>query len=224
MARIAIVVKVMVRVRNVLPLALRQECDYKREAECTLRFKQLLSGYPEFSVPAVVGSLSSSRVLTTEWMEGLPIDKAAKQMPQAERDRVGARLLWLSLKELAGFRFMQTDPNWSNFLYEGRTGQISLIDFGASVEYEPSFSDEYLRLVVACAEGEGKGGEIIERSIRLGFLTGEESEQMVQAHVSAAALVGEPFSEGRQPFNFGQQEREVDGGGWAEGVDMTMGK
>ena len=27
--------------------------------------------------------------------------------------------------------FMQTDPNWSNFLYEPRSGQLSLIDFGA---------------------------------------------------------------------------------------------
>ena len=30
---------------------------------------------------------------------------------------------------------MQTDPNWSNFLYEPRSGQLSLIDFGACQQH-----------------------------------------------------------------------------------------
>ena len=112
------------------------------EAASTLRFKHLLAPYPEFAVPAVVPSLSSGRVLTTEWMGGVPIDRAAKEAMSvlerdrvattlyvlsacirppsiyrsvSERDRVGARLLWLSLTELFSFRFMQTDPNWSHF-------------------------------------------------------------------------------------------------------------
>ena len=57
------------------------------------------------------------------------------EMAAAERDRVGTRLLWLSLAELFTFRFMQTDPNWSNFLYEPRSGQLSLIDFGACQQH-----------------------------------------------------------------------------------------
>ena len=85
-------------------------------------------------------------------------------MSSSEQDRVGSRLLWLSLVELAHFRFMQTDPNWSNFLYEPRTGQISLIDFGACQPYEPSFSDEYLRMVRACAEGPGQRETILRHS------------------------------------------------------------
>ena len=74
-------------------------------------------------------------------------------MTAAERNRVGGRLLWLSLMELFRFRFMQTDPNWSNFLYAPRTLQLSLIDFGACQAYDAHFADEYLRLVRACAEG-----------------------------------------------------------------------
>ena len=58
---------------------LLQECDYENEAAATRRFKMLLSPYPEFAVPAVVPALSSKRVLTTEWMGGMPIDRAAKE-------------------------------------------------------------------------------------------------------------------------------------------------
>lgn len=38
-------------------------------------------------------------------------------LPQV-RDRVATRLLALTLKELFEWRFMQTDPNWGNFLYD----------------------------------------------------------------------------------------------------------
>ena len=186
---------------------LLQECDYENEAAATRQFKMLLAPFPEFSVPAVLPSLSSQRVLTTEWMQGVSIDRAAKDaMSAQERDRVGCRLLWLSLNELFSFRFMQTDPNWSNFLYEPRTGQLSLIDFGACQSYDDAFVDDYLRLVRACADGEAQRDAILYHSHSLGFLTGQESKTMLDAHVSAAALVGSPFFAHRQPYDFGAQD------------------
>ena len=186
---------------------LLQECDYINEASATRRFKELLTPYTQFSVPDVVPNLSSKRVLTTEWMPGVPIDRAAKDtMSAAERDRVGSNLLWLSLTELFSFRFMQTDPNWSNFLYDARTGQLSLIDFGACQSYDHSFVDDYLRMVMACAEGEDARDAILQHSRRLRFLTGEESRIMLDAHVRAACLVGVPFQAANQPYDFGNQD------------------
>ena len=107
--------------------------------------------------------------------------------------------------ELFRFRFMQTDPNWSNFLYAPRTLQLSLIDFGACQAYDAHFADEYLRLVRACAEGYAQRDAIIHHSTQLGFLTGQESALMLEAHVNAAVLVGSPFAAGAQPFDFGAQ-------------------
>lgn len=194
------------KVIKVAKQELLQECDYRREAESTRRFKLMLARYPEFAVPAVVPQLSTEHVLTTEWMPGVPIDRAGRAMVQAERDRVGTRLLWLSLAELFTFRFMQTDPNWSNFLYEPRSGQLSLIDFGACQQYEPEFADNYLRLVRACADGYAERDAIVHLSRELGFLTGAESTLMLEAHVNAAVLVGSPFAAGAQPYDFGQQD------------------
>lgn len=42
---------------------------------------------------------------------------------------------------------MQTDPNWSNFLYDEATETINLIDFGAARDYPKRFVDDYLRMV-----------------------------------------------------------------------------
>lgn len=41
----------------------------------------------------------------------------------------------------------QTDPNWSNFLYDESEKMINLIDFGAARDYPKSFVDDYLRMV-----------------------------------------------------------------------------
>lgn len=42
---------------------------------------------------------------------------------------------------------LQTDPNWSNFLYDEATKLINLIDFGAARDYPKSFVDDYLGMV-----------------------------------------------------------------------------
>lgn len=91
-------------------------------------------------------------------------------MPQSVRDAVGTLLLQLTLRELFAWRFMQTDPNWGNFLYDEAAAKLHLIDFGAAREFPVGFVDDYLNMVRACAERDKQG--VIDCSTRLGFLTG----------------------------------------------------
>lgn len=170
---------------------LSRECDYELEAANEKRFRSLISGKDGFYVPIVVDDLSSKKVLTTELVAGVPIDKVAL-LDQETRNYVGKKLLELTLMELFIYRFMQTDPNWSNFLYDDATKIINLIDFGAAREFPKRFVDDYLRMVLACADGDREG--VIEMSRKLGFLTGLESEVMLDAHVQAGFIVGLPFS------------------------------
>ncbi|KAL6225600.1 hypothetical protein ACLB2K_004449 [Fragaria x ananassa] len=170
---------------------LSRECNYELEAESQKRFRALLSDAQGFYVPLVVDDISRKRVLTTELVSGIPIDKVAL-LNQETRNYVGRKLLELTLKELFVFRFMQTDPNWSNFLYDEATNTINLIDFGAARDYPKTFVDDYLRMVVACANGDRY--TVIEMSKRLGFLAGMESEVMLEAHVQAGFVVGLPFA------------------------------
>lgn len=179
------------RAIKVAKVELSRECDYELEAANQKQFRSLLSDAEGFYVPLVVDDLSCKRVLSTEFVSGIPIDKVAS-LNQETRNYVGRKLLELTLMELFVFRFMQTDPNWSNFLYDEATNTINLIDFGAARDYPKRFVDDYLRMVVACANGERD--VVIEMSKRLGFLSGEESEAMLDAHVQAGFIVGLPFS------------------------------
>ncbi|CAN1160152.1 Protein ABC transporter 1, mitochondrial [Linum perenne] len=170
---------------------LARECDYVLEAANQKRFHNLIRDKKGFYVPAVVDELSSTRVLTTELVSGVSIDKVTS-LDQETRSYVGSKLLELTLLELFVFRFMQTDPNWGNFLFEDTTKTINLIDFGAAREYPKHFVDDYLRMVLACANRDKDA--VIEMSRRLGFLIGQESDEMLEAHVEAAFVVGMPFA------------------------------
>lgn len=66
---------------------LRAECDYLLEAVYSKRFAQLLEGDPVFQVPQVIDELTTSRVLTTEYMNGLVLDDCIS-LPQNVRNWV----------------------------------------------------------------------------------------------------------------------------------------
>ena len=175
---------------------LSAECDYRTEATNQHNFRSLLinsSLHPRVSVPAVVDSICTRQVLVSEWVDGVPIDQLIG-LSQSERNRLCSDMVELCLNELFVWRYMQTDPNWSNFLYDSKNGSgvLNLIDFGACRSYDKKFIDNYLRMVYACAERDREG--VIEWSKKLGFITGEESREMLNAHVAAAFIIGEPFS------------------------------
>jgi aarF domain-containing kinase len=183
---------------------LKVECDYLREKYNQLRLRALVHADPylqthRFVVPNVIDELTTDQILTTEYVSGGTIDKAV-DMDQNERNRIGRAILYLTMKELFEWRFMQTDPNWGNFLYDVNTQTVGLIDFGATREYSKSFVDGYLRIVWASANRDED--TLMEISKSMGFLTGDENAEMIRAHKLSAFTVGEPFFMGSEPFDF----------------------
>ncbi|GAX22940.1 aarF domain-containing kinase [Fistulifera solaris] len=192
------------KVLSVGQAELSLECDYVREAEHQIRVRQLVNEDPvlstvhRFQVPAVIPELSTERVLTTEFCPGSTIDVVA-HLSQEERNRIAKTILYLTFKEIFVWRLMQTDPNWGNFLYDVGTQTTSLIDFGATREYSKEFMDGYLRMVWASANRDAP--TLLEQSRRMKFLTGDENETMIDAHIMSGYTVGEPFWSD-EPFDF----------------------
>lgn len=184
---------------------LQVECDYTREAENQDRMRRFVEVDPFLRenaviVPQVHPSLATNQVLVSDFVAGGTIDKIVNSVPQNERDRIGQLIMYLTMRELFVWRFMQTDPNWGNFLYDTNTRQVGLIDFGAAREYSQEFVDGYLRIVWANANRDRD--TMLEQSYRMGFLTGDELPEMVEAHVQSGFTVGEPFFDSSAPFDF----------------------
>ncbi|XP_012171667.1 atypical kinase COQ8B, mitochondrial isoform X1 [Bombus terrestris] len=191
---------------NLVEVAKRElawEVDYVREAECTRRYKQLIEPYLDYYVPAVVDELSTSQIFTTEMVEGIPVDKCTS-MNMETREHICKLIMSLCLKELFVFRYMQTDPNWSNFFYNTNTRQLILLDFGACRGYEKSFMDKYIEIIYAASEGDRN--KILNLSREMGFLTGYESKLMEEAHVDAVMVLGQVFDKNSKYYDFGGQD------------------
>lgn len=166
------------------------ECDYLREAECGNRFRQLLQDDPVFMVPETIPEASGKQVLTMERLQGVAVTKI-QTFTQEQRDWIGTQIMRLCLREITEFRYMQTDPNWTNFLYNDKTNRLELLDFGASREYPIEFSTKYVQTLLAASRNDRNSCH--DLSIQLGYLTGHESKTMVDAHVTSVLTLAEPF-------------------------------
>ncbi|RZC41767.1 aarF domain-containing protein kinase 4, partial [Asbolus verrucosus] len=178
---------------NLMKVAKRElawEVDYKREAECTRTFRGLLASYSDYYVPEVIDELSTDQVFTTELLDGVPVDQCF-DLDIEDRRFIGEKIIELCLLELLEFRYMQTDPNWANFLYNPQKKQIMLLDFGASREYPKAFMDKYVQILKAACDADRETVLAVSRDI--GFLTGYESKIYEDAHVDAVMILGEIF-------------------------------
>ncbi|XP_034060275.1 atypical kinase COQ8A, mitochondrial isoform X2 [Gymnodraco acuticeps] len=186
---------------DVMRRELALECDYIREAQCAKKFREFLKDQPFFYVPEVIDELSSAHVLTTELVPGFPLDQA-DGLTQDLKNEICENILKLCLRELFEFRYMQTDPNWSNFFYDPQTHRVALLDFGATRGFDKSFTDPYIEVIRSAAEGDREG--VAKKSIEMKFLTGYESKAMINAHVDAVMILGEAFNS-TDTFEFGAQ-------------------
>ncbi|KAI9266800.1 ABC1 family-domain-containing protein [Phascolomyces articulosus] len=179
------------------------ECDYLREANNTERYHTLIGNDPRYKVPQVYKDLCSSNILVLELLQGRVLSKAVTES-QLLRNQLGESLLRLCLREVFSFRFMQTDPNWSNFFYNPRNGQVELLDFGACREFGDDFLSLYGRILKAAAANDREG--VWEFSEKLGFVTGYETSVMREAHIDSVMVLGEPFrQDAPDQFDFGSQ-------------------
>ncbi|XP_047543986.1 atypical kinase COQ8B, mitochondrial [Vanessa atalanta] len=192
---------------NIVEVAKKElswEVDYVREAECTKKFKQILAPYPEYYIPSVIDELCAQEVITTELIDGTPLDKLFDADYEVRYD-IAYKIMQLCLREMFILRCMQTDPNWANFFYNTNTKQVILLDFGATREYSKEFMDQYIEIIKAASEKDREA--ILHKSREMKFLTGYESKVMEESHVDTVLIMGEIFtSKGSGEFDFGAQK------------------
>lgn len=147
---------------------LHAETDYAAEAKALNQFATLLEGDGRFVVPKFEATWSGPLILAMDYVASTPIEDVAGA-DRATRNRVAADLIDLMLRELFEFGLMQTDPNFANYRYIADTGQIVLLDFGATRALRPQASDDYRAIMGAGLDGD-RGG-LLDAALRIGFVT-----------------------------------------------------
>jgi aarF domain-containing kinase len=98
---------------------------------------------------------------------------------------------------------MQTDPNWTNFLFNAKANKIELLDFGASRDFPDEFVEPYVNVLIAASKEDREA--IRTLSLELGYLTGDESPAMLNAHTDSVLTLAEPFKTSG-PDDYGPRE------------------
>lgn len=108
-----------------------EETDYIKEADNLDFFGKGLSTFAYLTVPRVNRDLSTDRVLTMSFVEGLTMAAFLKSEPsQAMRDLIGTRLVELYHFQMHKLKAIHADHHPGNYLFQP-DGRIGLVDFGS---------------------------------------------------------------------------------------------
>lgn len=181
---------------------LHEEADYLHEAAHIEHYARRLGDDPRFELPLPLSERSTAEVLCMRFLDGQPIE-AVEELPTPERTRIGATLLELALREVFIWGVVQSDPNFANYRYNPITGQLQLLDFGATQIYPPARRDAMRALLLAAVEG---GDEDVARAaIRVGYIAEDDPERYRQAFVELLRTAAEP-AQRHTPFTFAGSE------------------
>lgn len=125
---------------------LLEETDYVLEMERSIQLAEDSAMLPNTRFPRYFKQLSSSRIITMEWLNGAQIDKfAASDAPQALKNTIAQALWDFYAHQIHRLRLFHADPHPGNFLVEGN--DLCVLDFGCVKSIAPSFYQDYFAMV-----------------------------------------------------------------------------
>ncbi len=181
---------------------LHRETDYHAEAAALARFTELLVDDDRYRLPAVVDSLSTTNVLTMQFLDGHEIERLA-ELPAQQRNTVAESLTDLALREVFDWGLVQTDPNFANYLYDPGNAQLQLLDFGAARDYPTTQRTNLNALLNACIDGDD--GDLADSAQNLGYLREDDPARYRQSIVDLLRSAAEPVRT-RGTFDFGSSD------------------
>jgi len=107
-----------------------EETDYLKEGKNLDLFGAGLSAFAYLTIPRVKWELTTERVLTMSFVEGLTMAAFLKSKPsQAIRDLIGSHLVELYYFQLHKLKAVHADHHPGNYLFRP-DGRLGLVDFG----------------------------------------------------------------------------------------------
>jgi predicted unusual protein kinase regulating ubiquinone biosynthesis (AarF/ABC1/UbiB family) len=143
-----------------------EELDYELEAQNQRRVVRAFRDHPYIRVPEVVTSMSTRRVLITEFIEGRGFG-AVKQLPEAERDRFAEICFRFFYGLLRRERTAAGDPHPGNYLLCD-DGRVCFLDFGLIRRMDADYLDGERALAQAVIAGDAP--EVHRGMSELGYL------------------------------------------------------
>jgi predicted unusual protein kinase regulating ubiquinone biosynthesis (AarF/ABC1/UbiB family) len=125
---------------------LLEETDYDLEIKRSIEFSEACKNIPNLVFPTYFPDLSSKRIITMEWLDGMHMKEFLKTNPTQEiRNQVGQALWDFYNFQQHELRAVHADPHPGNFLITP-DGKLGVIDFGCIKEMPADFYNPFFSL------------------------------------------------------------------------------
>ena len=161
-----------------------EELDYRGETYNALQLAKNMEGLPGIHVPVIYTDLSTSRIITQEFVEGVKAsDVEAIEAAGLDREEIARNALRALVKQLPVDGFFHADPHPGNLLVNLDTGVLTFIDLGMMGELDLQKRLRLGQLMVVAQQGSAEGmasalrgmsvpiaGEVDEKGFRRDFV------------------------------------------------------
>ncbi len=170
-----------------------EELDYEYEAQNQRAFARAYRGHPFIYVPDVITRLSRTRVLVTEWVDGVGFEEV-RALPQPERDRFGEIVFRFCFGSIYHLQHFNADAHPGNYLLL-EDGKVAFIDYGMTKQLDKEQIELEIAAISAVLDDDP---EALRKGLHdLGFLNNPkrvDAERLME-HVKA---VGGWYMEDRE--------------------------
>jgi len=178
-----------------------EELDYRGEAYNALRLAENMAHLPGVHVPAVYAELSTSKVITQEFIHGVKVsDVEAIEKAGLDREEIARNALRALIKQLPVDGFFHADPHPGNLLVDLDTGVLTFIDLGMMGELDMQQRLRLAQLMIVMQQHSVDGMATALRGMSTPF-RGEVDDRAF--HRDFARRVGRYMTPGRA-ISFGQ--------------------
>ena len=194
---------------------LREELDYQREAAHMRLYRHILGGEPGVAVPRPIPELSTRRLLTMTWLDGVPFLEAAKA-PLERRNEIALRMFRIWYVPFYHYGVIHGDPHLGNYTV-APDGTVNLLDFGCIRVFRASFVRGVIDLYHALERGDHDLA--VDAYQRWGF--GDLSREMIEVLNRWALYVYGPLLDDRARM-IQERANGVDGAQVVESVHRDI--
>jgi len=126
---------------------LLEETDYELEVKRSMEISKACSHIPDLTFPEYYASLSSPRIITMDWMEGMHLKEWLLTQPdQDSRNRIGQAMWDFYHHQVHVLKQVHADPHPGNFIIQNNS-QLAVIDFGCVKVIPEEFYTGYFSLI-----------------------------------------------------------------------------
>lgn len=112
------------------------ELDYAREAEMADVFRRMNAGDPDVYVPQVHHGLTTRRVITLEFIDGMGYTEFCAHGSQEARNRAGLSIWRFTFRSMLRYGMLYADPHPGNYRFF-EDGRVAILDFGCVKQLPP---------------------------------------------------------------------------------------